>query len=382
MEYKIKTIRPRPSNGLFYSWSKADSYETPIRGAVGKRGIGKTFTPFKTAMLSSIEKGTSFIYVVENKEQVKTLAQDKGVKFFEALKQYAEENPKTHKGALYKALIEGNGQVDEDELEDIFDTTTQIKGGTIRLNNKNIGYIIAWDDFANIKRNNFPKTTKYILIDEFMPEIVDKNSLLIGRKIVSLVQSIARTRNIIIYLMSNALRRTDPLLEKLRVSNIQLGEAKIVYDKYGALVYMEYIDPSNYPELNKIQDSSVAGRLATLLGEDNLDKNIFKDELTQSEIIKDETKPCTLICCLHGPLGSVRVSMSKDHKEVYIFEDYGQNTKKRFCIDIKYTSPFVIYAPDYKNYLINLYRSGMCKFQSTAIKTIFLENLNIKKALW
>lgn len=380
MQYKIKTIRPRPSGKLYYSWSKADSYECPIRGAVGKRGIGKTFGPFKTAMLDVIEDGATFIYVVENKEQVKTLAQDKGVKFFEALKQYAEENPKTHRGVLYKALIEGESKVDEDELDDIFNTTTQIKGGTIRLNDKNIGYIIAWDDFANIKRNNFPKTTKYILVDEFMPEIVDKNSLLIGRKIVSLVQSIARTRDIIIYLMSNALRRTDPLLEKLRVSNIQLGEAKIVSDKYGPLVYMEYIDPANYEALNEIQDSSVAGRLATLLGEDNLDKNVFRDELLAKEIIKDETKPCTLICCLHGPLGSIRVSMTKDHKEVYIFEDYGQNTKKRYCIDLKYISPNVIYAPDYKNYLISLYKLGICKFQSSAIKTIFLENLNIKKA--
>lgn len=378
MEYKIKTIRPRPQGKLFYSWSKADSYQAPVRGAVGKRGIGKTFTPFKTAMFDAIENQGSFIYVVENKEQVKTLAQDKGVKFFEALKTYAEENPKTHKGSLYKALIEGEGQVDEDELD--LTNTTSIQGGTIRLNGKNIGYIIAWDDFANIKRNNFPKNCHYILIDEFMPEIVDKNSLLISRKIVSLVQSIARTRDIIIYLMSNALRRTDPLLERLRVPDIQLGEAKIVYDKYGALVYMEYIDPDNYPELNKIQDSSVSGRLAKLLGEDNLDKNVFRDELRQNELIKDETKPSTLICCLHGEQGSVRVAMSKDHKEVYILEDYGQNTKKRYCIDIKYTSPNVIYAPDYKAYLISLYRQGLCRFQSTYIKLIFLDILNIKKA--
>lgn len=376
--YKIKIIHPRATSDLYYNWTKADSYGCAIRGAIGKRGIGKTFAPFKTAMLSAIEKDTGFIYVVENKEQVKTLAQDKGVKFFEALKQYAEDNPKTHKGALYKALIEGEADVDEDELDE-FKTTTELKGGTIRLNGKNIGYIIAWDDFANIKRNNFPLSIKYILIDEFMPEIIDKNSLKIGRKIVSLVQSIARSRkDIIIYLMSNALRRTDALLERFRCSNIKLGEAYIVYDKYGALVYMEYINPSNYQKLNEKQDSSVAGRLATLLGEDNLDKNIFRDELKESEYIGSEPSSSTLLCCLEGKGGSCRIEITKNHKNIYVFEDYGRNTKKRYCIDAKYISPNVLYAPDYKAYLLNLYYRGLCKFQSTAVKIIFLTNLNIE----
>lgn len=377
--FKIKKIRPRASSNLYYNWSKADSYVCAIRGAIGKRGIGKTFTPFKSAILSAIEDSKGFIYVVENKEQVKTLAQDKGVKFFEALKTYATDHPKTHKGLLYKALIEGNSSVDEDELNEAFSTTTELKGGTIRLNGKNIGYIIAWDDFANIKRNNFPLNIKYIIIDEFMPEIIDKNSLKIGRKIVSLVQSIARSRkDIIIYLMSNALRRTDALLERFKCSNIQLGEAYIISDNYGALVYMEYIDPSNYPELNKIQDESVAGRLANLLGEDNLDKNIFRDELKENEFIGSEPKPSTLLLCLEGKGGSCRIEITKNHKEIYVFEDYGKNTKKRYCIDAKYISPNVLYTPDYKGYLQNLYYRGICKFQSTTIKIIFLTNLNIE----
>lgn len=379
MDYKVKIIKPRASSNLYYNWNKADSYGCAIRGAIGKRGIGKTFTPFKTAMLSAIEKDTGFIYVVENKEQVKTLAQDKGVKFFEALKQYAQDHPTTHKGALYKALIEGSTSVDEDELDEAFINTTELKGGTIRLNGKNIGYIIAWDDFANIKRNNFPLNIKYILIDEFMPEIIDKNSLKIGRKIVSLVQSIARARqDIIIYLMSNALRRTDALLERFKCSNIKLGEAYIISDKYGALVYMEYIDPSNYPELNKKQDESVAGRLATLLGEDNLDKNVFRDELKENEYIGSESKPSTLLCCLEGKGGSCRIEITKNHKNIYVFEDYGRNTKKRYCIDAKYISPNVMLAPDYKDYLLNLYYRGICRFQSTAVKIIFLTNLNIE----
>lgn len=178
--------------------------------------------------------------------------------------------------------------------------------------------------------------------------------------------------------MSNALRRTDPLLDKLKCANIQLGEAKIISDKYGPLVYLEYIDPANYPELNKKQDSSIAGRLATLLGEDNLDQNIFKDELKQSEMIGNEPKPCRLICCLHGEAGSVRVSITKDHKSIYVFEDYGQNTKKRYCIDKKFTAPAVIFAPDYAEYLISLYRQGVCKFQSTSVKIMFLTNLKLK----
>ena len=141
---------------------------------------------------------------------------------------------------------------------------------------------------------------------------------------------------------------------------------------------MEYIDPSNYPELNKIQDESVAGRLANLLGEDNLDKNIFRDELKESEFIGSEPKPSTLLLCLEGKGGSCRIEITKNHKEIYVLEDYGKNTKKRYCIDAKYISPNVLYTPDYKGYLQNLYYRGICKFQSTTIKIIFLTNLNIE----
>lgn len=377
--YKVKIIHPRPNGNKYYNWTKADSYNTALRGAIGKRGIGKTFGPFKKAILGAI-KGFSFIYVVENKEQVKTLAQDKGVKFFEAIKQYAIDNPKANKGLLYKYLIEGSSSVDEDEeLDEIFKTTTQLKGGTIRLNDKNVGYIIAWDDFANIKRNNFPKNVRYILIDEFMPEQTDINSVKISRKITSLLQSIGRTRDdFTVYLMSNALRRTDALLDRLKCSKIKLGEAYIVSDEYGPLLYMEYIDPSNYEELNKLQDSSIAGRVAKLLDEDNLDKNVFRDELKDNEIIPSEPKPCSLICCLHGEVGSIRISITKDHNDIYVTEDYGQNVKKRFCIDKRFIAPSVIYVPDYKDYLLGLYYRGIMRFQSSNIKLIFKSIMNIK----
>lgn len=375
---KIKTIRPEPCS-KFYNWTKADSYNCPIRGAIGKRGIGKTFGPFKASMIDACKYGYGFIYVVENKEQVKTLSQDKGTKFFEALKQYAIEHPKTHKGILYKKLIEGEAEVEEDELDEAFKSTTELKGGTIRLNGQNIGYIIAWNDFANIKRNNFPLSIKRILIDEFMPEIVDKNSIMIARKITSLLQSIGRTRkDIIIYMMSNALRRTDSLLDKLHCSDIKLGEAKIVYDDYGPLLYLEYIDPTKYEELNAIQDESVASRFAILTGEDNLDKNVFKDELKTTEIIPSEPKPCSLICCLHGEIGSVRISITKDHNDIYVFEDYGENVRKRYCLDKKFIAPSVLYVPDYKEYMLNLYNKGIMKFASASVKLIFKSILNIK----
>lgn len=376
--YRIKTIIPKPTS-KYYNWTKADSYNCPIRGAIGKRGIGKTFGPFKASILDACKYGYGFIYVVENKEQIKTLAQDRGAKFFEAIKQYALDNPNTHKGILYKKLIEGETEVEGEDLDNVFNTSTEIKGGTIRLNKKNIGYIMAWDDFANIKRNNFPLSIKRILIDEFMPEVIDKNSIQIARKITSLIQSIARTReDIIIYLMSNALRRTDSLLDKLKVSNIKLGEAKIVYDDYGPLLYIEYINPDLYNELNKIQDKSVASRFARLVNEDNLDRNIFRDELKDNEIIPSEPKACSLICCLHTESGSVRISITKDHKDVYVFEDYGENTKKRYCIDKRFIAPSVLYVPEYKDYITLLYNKGICRFASANIKAIFKEALNIK----
>ena len=212
-----------------------------------------------------------------------------------------------------------------------------------------------------------------------MPEQTDINSVKISRKITSLLQSIGRTRNdFTVYLMSNALRRTDALLDRLKCSNIKLGEAYIVSDDYGPLLYMEYIDPNNFKKLNEIQDSSIAGRVAKLLDEDNLDKNIFRDELKDNEIIPSEPKPCSLLCCLHGEGSSIRISITKDHNDVYVMEDYGQNVKKRYCIDKRFIAPAVIFVPDYKDYLLGLYNRGIMKFQSANIKLIFKAILNIK----
>lgn len=378
---RIKTIHPRVhEDQIYYNWCKADSTNAPIRCAVGKRGIGKTFGPIKKATIQFLESGFNFIYVVENKEQIKTLCQDNGSKFWNALKEYAEEHPKTHKGILYHHLIEGNCSIDEEDTsEEIIKNKTDIRGGAIRINGECVGFIIAWDDFANIKRNNFTKKTKYIIIDEFMPEIIDINSLKISRKIVSLIQSICRTRkDVIIYMMSNALRRTDVILEKFRASDINLGEAKMIYDDYGILAYIEYINPDDYKKLNEIQNSSIASRMAVLFDEDNLDKNIFRDDLKNNELIGSNPKATTLICCLHSELGSIRICMTKDHKDVYILNDYGNNNKKRICVDRRYVSPNVNYLPDYKDYLTNLYNKGYCKFESTKIKFMFLDALKIK----
>ena len=372
-----RKIYPRiNANQMYYNWCKADSFDVPLNVVVGKRGIGKTFGLIKRANIEAIEKNIQYVYVVENKEQVKTLSQNAGSKFFEALIQYAKEHPKTHNGLLYKAFVEGNASLDED----VYDETKAeaiIKGGAIRLNGNCIGYILAWDDFANLKRNNFSKDTKYIIIDEFMPEIVDINSMKISRKIISLIQSIARTRkDIKIYMMSNSLRRTDPILDKLECDDLQLGEARLISDKYGPIAYVEYVNPADYVKLNEKQDESVAGRLAVLFKEDNLDKNIFRDDLTEDEKIGSEPKPATLLCCLHGE-SSVRISITKDHKYIYVTEDYGRNATKRFCVNKKYISPNVRYSDSYKDYLTNLYNRGMCKFESTAVKLIFLDILNL-----
>lgn len=372
-----KSVYPRISEEqLYYNWSKADSTEAPLRVAVGKRGIGKTFGPIKKSVLAFLEKGHKFIYVLENKVQIATLTQDKGSKFWQALKEYAIDKPNTHKGILYKALIEGDSSVDEDEFS--LDNTAEvdIKGGAIRINGVVCGYIVAWDDFANLKRNNFSRDFKYIIIDEFMPEIVDINSYKIKRKIVSLVQSIARTRDVIIYMMSNSLRRTDIILEKLLCADIKIGEARILKDNYGVLAYVEYIDSSQYKKLNKIQDSSIASRLAVLFDEDNLDKNIFRDDLKENEIISDIPNN-NLLCCLHGKLEAVRIGLSKSKDEIYITEDYGSNTRKRYCINRKYITPKVIYAPEFKEYLERCYSKGICKFSSAKIKMMFLVNLEL-----
>lgn len=356
------------AKSMFYNWRKIEGYHCPIIIVLGPRGVGKTFAKVLACFAKFIFKGKRFVYVVETKEMVQTLSQNKGEKFFASIIKYLRENPSRKHDEMLKWL--DNSEVSEGSA------LNKIQGGTIHINGQTAGYIVAINDFANLKRNNFVDMGT-ILIDEFIPETIDVRHLQMARKIVSLVQSIARRDDVKIYMLGNTIRLNDIILSKLGIDNLKTGEFRVIKDKYGPLIVANLVDPRDYEEFMEESDKSVAGRFATILKEDNLDKNVFKGELDENLLIPGRPKASHLMFCLHGEAGSVRINTTKDHSEYYVFTDYGVNTNNRICFDSKYITPVVAFNDAWKEILVDRYSRGLIKFESSAIHVLFKSLLNL-----
>ena len=358
---------------MYYDYRKIEGYNAPINVIISKRGLGKTFGRVLKCVRRFYEKKIRFIYVVETDEMVDELSQASGEKFFASIRQYLENKSSKRNKKLLDFLTKGSELKQE---ESIF-TKSKLKGGTIYVGNEIAGYIVSLNGFARLKRNNFVNVGE-IIIDEFIPENIDIRSLKNAYKMISIVQSIARTSTTIkIYLLANAIRLDDTILVKLKLTNLKMGEFRTIYDKYGLLLVCHYVDPNEYKDFNKVADKSVAGRLASLTGEDNLERNEFINQMPKELEIPHDRKSSHLYLCLHGEYGSVRLNITKDRSQFYVMEDYGTNTTYRYCVDRRYQSPVVIYRPEFKDILISYYTKKMMLFENSQIFEIFKKLLNL-----
>ena len=343
---------------MYYNYRTIDGYQSFINIILSRRGLGKTFGAVMKGIDAFLFKNKRFIYVVENLEMQKKLCQNSGEKFFAAILKYLK-NSKIKKDKIrYEKMF--SAEVSEDKV------LNKIQGGTILINGDTSGYIVALSDFSNLKRNNFVDV-EYIIIDEFIPErytVENKNTCY---KVVSLVQSIARTENIKIFMLGNTVRKSDIILERLGIQNLKVGEIRRIKDEFGTLIVAERVDSKKYKQFSNKADSSVAGRLAKILKEDNLEQNEFSDEIEDDLLIPEfKRKQSKFMFTLVGEY-SLRIHLTVDRKELYIFDDYGANMTNRFCINEKYMSGNVYFVKHYKQYLLDKLTMNHIKFESSTV---------------
>ena len=269
---------------MYYDYSKIDGYNCPVKIVVSRRGLGKTFGKLKMCAERFVTNKHRFIYVVETGEMVQELTKNNGEKFWSALLEYYGEQDTSRKRYFYEHLTELKVDSDAEE-EDGFGQlfVRQIKanivGGTIKINKETAGYIIDMNSFGEIKRNNFNKV-KYIIVDEFITEKLDKTVLENPRKISSIIQSVGRLRDIHIYLLGNAIRLDDPILSRMGFKIERYG-FYYKYDKYGLFAVLHFVDPADYQEFAEAHDKSVAGRFAAMIGETNEEENKFLSDIPE-----------------------------------------------------------------------------------------------------
>lgn len=264
---------------FWYDYSKLDSYNCPVKIAVSRRGLGKTFGRLKLLVSKFVFAGHRFIYVVETGEMVKELTRNNGEKFFSALLEHLSECDTSRKRFLYNKITELKTEDDDGE---IFrrKVNAKLTGATIKINGDTAGYIVDMNSYGEIKRNNF-NGVKYIFVDEFISEKLDKTSIENPKKISSIIQSVARLREVKIFMAGNSVRLDDPILSRMGFKIERYGFYK-KYDKYGLFAVLHFVDPIEYPDFAKSHEQSVAGRFANMIGETNEEENKFTSDLPKN----------------------------------------------------------------------------------------------------
>lgn len=265
----------------YYDWSKIEGYKCPVKIVVGQRGLGKTFGKIKKSIENFLTDGERFIYIVETGDMVKELNRNNGEKFFSSILEYYSAQDTSRKRYFYNKLV--SAELKDDEETDAFkrfDCSAKLSGSTIIINNETAGYILDLNSFAEIKRNNFARI-KTVIFDEFISEKLDKTTLQSPRKIVSIIQSIARLKDIKIYMLGNSVRTDDPILARM---GFKLTKYGMYYkrDEEGLFAVLDYVNPEDYPEFNKAHNKSVAGRLAKMLGEGHEEENKFLSDVPEN----------------------------------------------------------------------------------------------------
>lgn len=356
---------------MYYDFRKIDSFNCFLNIVLSRRGLGKTFGRILRCVKRFKKSKKRFIYVVETREMVKELARNNGDKFFAGVVRYLKDS-RSKKDKELLDFIEKGTKLDTDEDK----YYSGITGSTILIGGECAGYIVAFNDFANLKRNNFDNVSE-VIIDEFIPESIDIRTLKNPYKFVSVIQSIARTRDIKIYMLANSIRLSDPTLTALGLNNLKLGEFRFLKDEYGIFGCCHYVDNKEYNDFSIMADKSVAGRFAKIMGHSELDENIFKTSFNEDLMINGKIKASRLVACFHTDLGSFRLHISKDTKEFYCLYDYGNNINNRFCFNKKLISPTVKYNCEFKEALEKLYENKAIKFDSLNTFLIFCDLLKI-----
>lgn len=263
---------------MYYDYSKLDGYQCPIKIVVSRRGLGKTFSIVRRCVERFVTNEEKFIYVVETGDMIKELARDNGAKFWNALLDFYAECDTSRKRYFYNKLTETVIETNEDEIaREEVQRVAKLLGGTIKIHGKTAGYIVDFNSFGELKRNNF-NGCKRIFVDEFISEKLDKTTLDYPRRVSSIIQSVGRLRDIEVYMAGNTVRLDDPILSRMGFKIEEYGFYKR-YDKHGLICVLHFVNPDDYPEFAEKHDKSVAGRFASMLGETHEEDNKFLEDL-------------------------------------------------------------------------------------------------------
>lgn len=201
---------------FYYNYNRIISYNSLLNILIGPRGIGKTFGATDFVVSQFLKKKDEFVY----------------------LRRYKTELSKSTKN-FFSSLINEN-KYPEHKLES--------KGNNFYIDEEIAGYGITLSTAQQLKSSNFPKV-KTIIFDEFLIEPGQghylKNEVL---AFLGLIETIARTRNIRVFMLGNSVSEINPYFLFFDISIPYNNDIKLFKD---GMILLQYIKETNFQKAKK-----------------------------------------------------------------------------------------------------------------------------------
>ena len=321
---------------MFFDIQKILSYNALLNILIGERGCGKTFGCSKFCISQFIKKGDEFIYLRRFKSDLKKSSS----KFFSAI-----------------------------ISENIFpDHELKVKGNTFLIDGKTAGYSFALTESQSLKSSNFPKV-KYIIFDEF---IIENNSQHYLKNEVesflSFVETVARLRDIKIFLLGNACTEINPYFIYFNLTLPYNAEIKRFQDGLIALQYMKNLEYREYKKKTKF---------VRMIENTEFSKYIIDNEFTDTmnkDFIEKKTGTSKFTFSFIYDNNIYGVWFDYSVGKIFVSFDYIQNGMQFVTTadDQKPNMMFVTTAKDYNCWkvLIKNYKLGNVFYENSKIKNI------------
>ena len=333
-------------NNIFYSYDKVLSYNAFLNILIGERGVGKTYGAKKYVINRFLKKNKQFVYIRRYEtDLIESVGSSSDNKFFEQIKnEFPDHKFEIHKTKKVRKLI---------------------------IDKKVCGYALPLSSADSLKSSTY-ENVDTIIYDEFMLKEGSTQHYLRNEPevILDLIETVARLRDVKIFLLGNAISSTAPIMSYFDLSLPYNSDIKLFKD---GLILVNYIKNQAYREYKK---QTNFGKLieGTRYSKYAIDNEFLTD--SKSFIKKKGESKFYFIFTLNNR--DYGVWRDKDDI-MYISEDIDPNCPLKFAINIDDHDETTLLLKSRTNpyfvSIINHYRCAMLCFENQAIKNYIMETL-------
>ena len=317
---------------MYYNLNKVLSYNAFLNFLIGERGVGKTYSVTKFLVKQFIKKGYEFAYIRRYKTEISKDAPQ----FFDAIK----ENNEFPEHNLY------------------------YKNSKFYIDDKVAGYSMTLTTAQNLKGSNFPRV-KFIVFDEFIIE--DGQHHYIKNEVMNflgLVESVARTRDVKIFMLGNASSIVNPYF---LFFNIELPYKSDIKLYKNGLVLLNYMRNEEYREFKK--KTKFGQLVADTEYEDYAINNVFRNDTKDFILKKTQNAKCSFAISYKNNIYGIWL----DYQEGKIFVSNNYNTQVIFATTTNDLKPNTMLFSVAKK--LNCWKIFISNYK---LGNVYYENLKIK----